>query len=67
MRLRFARSATRDLTRLRDFSAGHNPGAAARPGRRLGRAIRLLKDQPELGQAVEDLPMFGNWWPPATM
>ena len=67
MRLRFARSATRDLTRMRDFIAGHHPGAAARAGRRLGRAIRLLKDQPELGQAVEDLPMFGNWWPPATM
>jgi toxin ParE1/3/4 len=56
MRLRFTRSATRDLTRLRDFIARHDPGAAARAGRRLGRAIRLLQDQPELGQAVEDLP-----------
>jgi plasmid stabilization system protein ParE len=56
MRLRFTRSATRDLTRLRDFIARYDPGAAARAGRRLGRAIRLLRDHPELGQALEDLP-----------
>lgn len=31
-------------------------GAAARAGRRLVRAIDLLHDQPELGQAAEDLP-----------
>jgi plasmid stabilization system protein ParE len=36
MRLRFTRNATRDLTRLRDFIAGHDPGAAAKAGRRLG-------------------------------
>jgi len=55
MQLRFTRSATRDLTRLRDFIARHDPGAAARVSKRLGRLIRLLQDQPALGQAVEEL------------
>ena len=56
MRLRFTRSASRDLTRLRDFVARHDPRAAARVGNRLGRTIRLLRDQPALGQAVDELP-----------
>jgi len=56
MRLRLTRSATRDLTRLRDFIAHHDPRAAARAGRRLGRTTRLLHDQPELDQAVDELP-----------
>ena len=56
MRLSFTRGASRDLTRLRDFIAQHDPRAAARFGKRLGRTMRLLRDQPGLGQAVEDLP-----------
>jgi plasmid stabilization system protein ParE len=56
MLLQFTRSATRDLTRLRDFIARHDPSAAARASNRLGRIIRLLTDQPGLGQTVEDLP-----------
>ena len=56
MRLRFTRSATRDLTRLREFVARHDPRAAARAGRRLGRTTRLQQDQPELDQAVDELP-----------
>lgn len=56
MLLQFTRSATRDLTRLRDFIARHDPKAAARASNRLGRTIRLLTDQPGLGQTVEELP-----------
>jgi len=55
MRLQLTRAATRDLTRLRDFIARHDPSAAARVAKRLGRTLRLLRDQPELGRAVEDL------------
>ena len=55
-RLQFTRSATRDLRRLRDFIAEHDPLAAARVGKRLGRTIRLLRDQPALGKEVEELP-----------
>jgi len=56
MRLRFTRGANRDLVRLRDFIARHDPRAAARVSKRLGRTIRLLRDQPALGQPVEELP-----------
>jgi plasmid stabilization system protein ParE len=55
-RLQFTRSAARDLRRLRDFIAEHDPAAAARVGKRLGRTIRLLRDQPALGKEVEALP-----------
>ncbi len=59
-RLQFTASATRDLRRLRDFIAEHDPAAAARVSKRLGRTIRLLRDQPALGpplgKAVEELP-----------
>jgi plasmid stabilization system protein ParE len=55
-RLLFTSSATRDLRRLRDFIAEHDPAAAQRAGKRLGRTIRLLRDQPALGKVVEDLP-----------
>jgi toxin ParE1/3/4 len=54
-RLRFTASATRDLGRLRDFIAEHDPAAAARVSKRLGRTIRLLRDQPALGKSVEEL------------
>lgn len=56
MQLRFTRSSSRDLTRLRDFIARHDPRAAAKVSKRLGRTIRLLRDQPGLGQAVDELP-----------
>jgi plasmid stabilization system protein ParE len=56
MRLQFTRGASRDLVRLRDFIAQHDPQAAVRVSKRLGRTIRLLRDHPGLGQAVEELP-----------
>ena len=55
-RLQFTASATRDLWRLRDFIAEHDPAAAARVSKRLGRTLRLLRDQPALGKEVEELP-----------
>ena len=56
MRLQFTHSATRDLTRLRAFIAEKDPQAASRVSRRLGRAIRHLRDHPELGKPLEELP-----------
>jgi plasmid stabilization system protein ParE len=56
MRLQFTHSATRDLTRLRAFIAEKDPQAASRVSRRLGRAIRHLRDHPELGKPQEELP-----------
>ncbi|WP_295880690.1 type II toxin-antitoxin system RelE/ParE family toxin [uncultured Thiohalocapsa sp.] len=47
------RSAMRHLRRLRDFIAEHDPAAAARVGTRLARTIRLLREQPALGIAVD--------------
>ncbi|MBK1730234.1 type II toxin-antitoxin system RelE/ParE family toxin [Thiococcus pfennigii] len=55
-RLQFTANATRDLRRLRDLIAEHDPAAAARVSKRLGRTIRLLRDQPALGKEVEELP-----------
>ena len=55
-RLQFTASASRDLRRLRDFIAEHDLAAAARVSQRLGRTIRLLRNQPTLGKGVEDLP-----------
>lgn len=55
-RLQFTASATRDLRRLRDFIAEHDSAAAALVSKRLGRTIRLLRDQPALGKGVEELP-----------
>lgn len=55
MRLAFTRGASGDLVRLRDFIAQHDSRAAARVGKRLTRTIRLLRDHPALGQAVEEL------------
>ncbi len=56
MRLQFTHSATRDLTRLRAFIDEKDPQAASRVSRRLGRAIRHLRDHPELGRSLEELP-----------
>ena len=56
MRLQFTHSATRDLTRLRAFIAEKDPQTASRVSRRLGRAIRHLRDHPELGKPLEELP-----------
>lgn len=56
MRLQFTRSAARDLVRLRDFISQHDPRAAARIGQRLVRTIRLLREQPGLGRAMDELP-----------
>jgi len=56
MRLQFTHSATRDLARVRDFIAEKAPQAAIRAGRRLGRTIRHLRDHPELGKPLEELP-----------
>ena len=56
MRLQFTSSATRDLSRVRDFIAEKAPQAAIRASRRLGRTIRHLRDHPELGRPLEELP-----------
>jgi addiction module RelE/StbE family toxin len=56
MRLQFTHNATRDLTRLRSFIAEKDPQAATRVSRRLGRTIRHLREHPDLGKPLEQLP-----------
>jgi plasmid stabilization system protein ParE len=41
---------------LRAFIAEKDPQTASRVSRRLGRAIRHLRDHPELGKPLEELP-----------
>jgi plasmid stabilization system protein ParE len=61
-RLQFAASATRDLRRLRDFIAEHDPAAAARVGKPLGRTIRLIRYQPAPDNASERPLRNGCLW-----
>lgn len=53
--LQFSASAKKDLIRLREFIAKHNPEAARRVGQRLKVSIQRLTEQPDMGVNVEDL------------
>ncbi len=55
MRLEFSASAVRDLIRLRDFIAVHNPEAAERISLRLRQAIGKLVIHPDMGRPVPEL------------
>ena len=55
MKLKFTRSALRDLTRLHDFIARKNPTAAKRVSQQLKRSITRIFDHPELGSKVDEL------------
>ena len=52
MKLVFTRLAHKDLVRLRQFIAEHEPTAAARAANRINTVAELLKDQPLLGRPV---------------
>jgi addiction module RelE/StbE family toxin len=56
MKLVFTDSAQRDLSRLREFIAKHNPHAAARIAQRLITTVRSLPEQPKIGVTVAELP-----------
>jgi len=56
MKLRFTRSAQRDLIRLREFIAVKNPRAAKRISQRLKQSIQRLTDQPDMGVNIEEIP-----------
>ena len=55
MELQFAEQALDDLVRLREFIAEKNPTAAKRISEQLIENIHRLRDQPELGHAVDSL------------
>ena len=55
MKLEFSASAVRDLIRLRDFIAVHNPEAAERISLRLRQAIGKLVLHPDIGRSVPEL------------
>ena len=57
MKLQFSASAVKDLIRLREFIAIHNPPAAERISLRLRQAIGKLVLYPMIGHAV---PEFEN-------
>lgn len=52
--LRWTPGAVNDLARLRAFIGDKNPSAARRAALRILQAAAVLRDQPELGRAVED-------------
>ena len=55
MKLEFSASAVRDLIRLREFIAVHNPEAAERIPLRLRQAIGKLVINPDIGRPVPEL------------
>lgn len=55
MRLEFSASAVRDLIRLRDFIAVHNPQATERISLRLRQAIARLMIHPDMGRPVPEV------------
>jgi len=52
LKLVFTRLAHKDLVRLRQFIAEHEPMAAARAANRIKTVAELLTDQPLLGRPV---------------
>ena len=52
MKLVFTELARQDLSRLRDFIAEHNPGAAQRAAARIKAAAILISQQPRMGRVV---------------
>ena len=55
MKLEFSASAVRDLIRLRQFIAVHNPEAAERISLRIRQAIGKLVIHPDIGRPVPEL------------
>ena len=55
MNIEFSASAVRDLKRLREFIAVHNPQAASRISLRIRTAVGKLALFPEMGRPVEEL------------
>ncbi len=55
MRLEFSASAVRDLVRLREFIAVHNPEAAKRISLRLQQTIGKLVLHPDMGRSIPEL------------
>ncbi len=60
--LRFAPAATRDLQRLREFLRQKNPQASHRAGQTIARALQLLRQQPQIGRPLDDLPAEYREW-----
>lgn len=57
-RLIWLPEALEDLRRLRDFLRAYNPTATRRAAQRIRAAAQRLRDYPELGKPVMDLPEF---------
>jgi len=56
VRLVYSQDAVADLSRLRDFIARNDPGAAARIARELVERIGRLCEFPEMGRRVSSAP-----------
>ena len=56
VRVRFAAAALRDLERLREFLHPKNPQAARRAAAAITAAVKQLKQHPQMGRLVEDMP-----------
>lgn len=60
-RIERSRKALDDLVRLREFIAEKNPAAAIPISEQLVESMNRLRDQPELGHAIEPLPGVREW------
>lgn len=60
MRLVYSAEALKDLVRLRDFIAVHNPHAASRIAQQLLQRIEHLRSFPLIGIDVEQAPVAGS-------
>jgi len=54
MKLKFTPVALRDLQRLRQFVAIHDPQAARRYSERLKQSLKHLTNHPEMGKLIEE-------------
>jgi plasmid stabilization system protein ParE len=60
--LRWSQSALRDVGRLHSFLFSKNRDAARRAIRAIREGVKLLRDNPQIGRPVEELPPeFREW------
>jgi len=58
----YAPGAIRDLQRLREFLLPKNPVAAKRAAETIMKAVQVLEHHPQIGRAVEDMPVNYREW-----
>ena len=58
----YANSAIRDLQRVKEFLQSKNPSATRRATQTIINAIKTLRQQPQIGRSIENIPdEFREW------